>query len=152
MFRPLKNAFAPAAIMDDKKDLPSIVLHNAHRLLKLINFVVDFSRIETGRSDARFLPTYLAALSGNRANKFDSARAQAGLELVGDCSPCPPRFRRLPDVENHRAQFRVERLRVSSPAPSLPSRCSTSTALKSVEQGRISAGTVACAVSDSPLL
>ncbi|HKE83811.1 MAG TPA: ATP-binding protein [Vicinamibacterales bacterium] len=60
---------------------------NALRLLKLVNTLLDFSRIEAGRIDASYEPTDLAAYTTELASVFRSTIEKAGLELVVDCDP-----------------------------------------------------------------
>lgn len=60
---------------------------NAVRLLKLVNTLLDVSRIEAGRIQAVYDPTDLATLTIELASSFESAIAQAGLQLVIDCPP-----------------------------------------------------------------
>ena len=64
-----------------------IVHRNSLRLLKLVNSLLDFSRIELGRAVANFQPVDLAALTRDLASNFRSACDQAGLRLVIDCPP-----------------------------------------------------------------
>jgi signal transduction histidine kinase len=66
-----------------------IVYRNELRLLKLVNALLDFSRIEAGRVNASFRPLNLAALTTDLASAFRSATTRAGLELVVDCPPLP---------------------------------------------------------------
>ena len=51
------------------------------RLLKLVNTLLDFSRIEAGRVDASYLPTELDALTRELVSVFRSAIEGAGLRL-----------------------------------------------------------------------
>ncbi|MGP1385519.1 MAG: PAS domain S-box protein [Thainema sp.] len=60
---------------------------NALRLLKLVNTLLDFSRIEAGRIEAVYQPTNLAALTTDLAGVFRSAVERAGLNLQVDCQP-----------------------------------------------------------------
>jgi signal transduction histidine kinase/FixJ family two-component response regulator len=62
---------------------------NALRLLKLVNSLLDFSRIEAGRLGASYEPVDLAALTADIASGFRSAVDKAGLSLIVDCSPLP---------------------------------------------------------------
>ncbi|RKI73905.1 response regulator [Corallococcus sp. AB049A] len=55
---------------------------NALRLLKLVNSLLDFSRIEAGRVKAGFHPTDLARLTGDLASVFRSAMEKAGLQYT----------------------------------------------------------------------
>jgi signal transduction histidine kinase len=60
---------------------------NCLRLLKLVNSLLDFSRIEAGRMQALYEPTDLAALTAELASNFCSAADRAGLTLTVDCPP-----------------------------------------------------------------
>ena len=62
---------------------------NALRLLKLVNTMLDFSRLEAGRAQASYQPTDLAALTAELASHFRSACDKAGLRLVVECPPLP---------------------------------------------------------------
>lgn len=64
-----------------------VVHRNALRLLKLVNALLDFSRIEAGRSEASFEPTDLAAYTADLASAFRSATDKAGLQLIVECEP-----------------------------------------------------------------
>ena len=66
-----------------------IVHRNGLRLQKLVNTLLDFSRIEAGRVQASFQPVDLAALTSDLASNFRSACEKAGLELVVDCATLP---------------------------------------------------------------
>ena len=52
---------------------------NALRLLKLVNSLLDFSRIEAGRVQATYAPTDLARLTADLASVFESAMTKGGL-------------------------------------------------------------------------
>ena len=62
-----------------------IVHRNELRLLKLVNTLLEFSRIEAGRLDASYVPTDLSGLTADVASTFRSAFMRAGLEFVVDC-------------------------------------------------------------------
>lgn len=62
---------------------------NAQRLLKLVNTLLDFARIEAGRIEAVYEPTDLAMLTTDLAGVFRSAIERAGLRLRVDCPPLP---------------------------------------------------------------
>jgi signal transduction histidine kinase len=64
-----------------------LVHRNSMRLLKLVNTLLDFSRIEAGRVQAIYEPTDLSALTADTASAFRSVMEQAGLEFVIDCPP-----------------------------------------------------------------
>ena len=76
-----------------------------------MNSLLDFSRIESGRVQARYVPTDLAAYTADLASLFRSAIERAGLELVVDCEPLPePRLRRPRDVGEGRPEPALERV------------------------------------------
>ncbi|MFF0490990.1 SpoIIE family protein phosphatase [Nocardia sp. NPDC004068] len=66
-----------------------LVHRNGLRLGKLVNSLLDFSRIEAGRMRARHEPVELAGLTAELASVFRSAVEKAGLRLEVDCPPLP---------------------------------------------------------------
>ena len=60
---------------------------NALRLLKLVNTLLDFSRIEARRAQASYQPVDLAALTADLASNFRSLCEKAGLRLDVHCPP-----------------------------------------------------------------
>ncbi|MGA8874016.1 MAG: ATP-binding protein [Candidatus Korobacteraceae bacterium] len=60
---------------------------NALRLLKLVNTLLDFSRIEAGRVQAVYEPTDLTSFTAEIASVFRSAMEKAGLRFLVDCEP-----------------------------------------------------------------
>ncbi|MDB4942837.1 MAG: Chemotaxis protein methyltransferase CheR [Labilithrix sp.] len=65
------------------------VHRNELRLLKLVNGLLDFARIEAGRTSASFQPTDLAALTADLASSFRSAIERAGLDFDLSLEPMP---------------------------------------------------------------
>ena len=63
------------------------VRRNGWRLHKLVNALLDFSRIEAGRVHANRQPTDLAALTVGVASSFRSAMGRAGLAFTIECPP-----------------------------------------------------------------
>ena len=72
--------------LDDelRRDL-DVVWRNGLRLTKLVNSLLDFSRIEAGRARARYEPVDLSAVTAELASVFRSAIDRAGLEFNVDC-------------------------------------------------------------------
>jgi PAS domain S-box-containing protein len=62
---------------------------NCRRLLRLVNSLLEFSRIEAGRMRAAYRPTDLAAYTAELAGLFRSAMERGGLRLVVDCPALP---------------------------------------------------------------
>ncbi|GBE65412.1 hypothetical protein MFM001_18740 [Mycobacterium sp. MFM001] len=60
---------------------------NAGRLLRLVDSLLDFSRIEAGRATADLVCTDVGALTADIASSFSELCQRAGLELVLDCRP-----------------------------------------------------------------
>jgi len=84
---PVERAVASADGTLGGEDLAA--LHrNALRLLRLVNRLLDFSRIESGLS-AAFAPIDLAAFTAGLAGAFQSLFEDAGVELIVDCPPLP---------------------------------------------------------------
>ncbi len=63
------------------------VHRNAQRLLKLVNTLLDFSRIEAGRVQAIYEPTDLAGITAEISSVFRSAMEKAGLQFSVECHP-----------------------------------------------------------------
>ncbi len=85
---PLEDALAaPEQMSESQRKSLGIARRNSLRLLKLVNTLLDFSRIEAGRMQAVFEPVDLAALTAELASVFRSAIERAGLKLIVDCPP-----------------------------------------------------------------
>ena len=91
---PLTLMLAP---LDDMRNLPrdapvdpvavELVHRNALRLLKLVNTLLEFSRIEAGRQEASYDAIDLSAFTAELASSFRAAIERAGLSFVVDCPP-----------------------------------------------------------------
>jgi signal transduction histidine kinase len=88
MLAPLEEALAAAQPPEQVARLDT-VYRNAQRLLKLVNTLLEFSRIEAGRVQASFEPTDLAAETRELSSVFRSAIERAGLRLIVQCEPLP---------------------------------------------------------------
>jgi len=86
MLGPLEKALssdgrAPHALREEL----TIAHRNALRLLKLVNTLLDFSRIEADRVEASYEPLDLGAVTADLAGNFRSAIESAGMSLTVDC-------------------------------------------------------------------
>ena len=86
MLGPLDDLAARADVADDVRAQVSMIRRNGARLLRLVNTLLDFSRIEAGRAQARYEPTDLAELTRELVSTFQSATERAGLSLRVDCA------------------------------------------------------------------
>jgi PAS domain S-box-containing protein len=77
---------------EGQSGLASIARRNALRLLKLVNTLLEFSRLEAGRNDASFAATDLAALTRDVASSFRSAIESAGLRFTVEADLDEPVF------------------------------------------------------------
>ena len=64
-----------------------LVYRNGLRLQRLVNNLLEFSRIEAGRVRAGYEPTALAEFTTDLVSNFRSACEKAGLELRVECPP-----------------------------------------------------------------
>ncbi|WP_229520384.1 MULTISPECIES: ATP-binding protein [Massilia] len=78
---PLDDALADAAdsMSAAQRKRIEVTHRNALRLLKLVNSLLDFSRIEAGRVQASYVPVDLAHLTLDLAGVFESAMVKGGL-------------------------------------------------------------------------
>jgi PAS domain S-box-containing protein len=88
MLGPLEDALAEASNLSaSQRERLDAAHRNALRLLRLVNSLLDFSRIEAGRVQVSYRPTDLAALTADLASSFRSATDRAKLSLVVDTPP-----------------------------------------------------------------
>jgi PAS domain S-box-containing protein len=84
MLGPIADALADAESPAERERL-ELLHRNALRLQRLVNSLLDFSRIEAGRVRAVYVPTDLPALTAELASVFRSTVESAGLRLDVDC-------------------------------------------------------------------
>ena len=89
MLGPVEDALAGSdgPLPPSQRDRLEVVHRNGLRLQRLVNNLLDFSRIEAGRVGAVYEPTDLAELTADLASNFRSACEKAGLRLLVDCPP-----------------------------------------------------------------
>ena len=90
MLGPLEDMLSESGqIAPHQRERLDIAHRNSLRLLKLVNTLLDFSRIEAGRFRASYEPTDLSQCTAELASVFRSAIEKAGLRLVVDCPSLP---------------------------------------------------------------
>ena len=79
--------------MNDPDDVPNnrlrmgVAYRNALRMQKLVNTLLEFSRIEAGRMDGQFIAVDITAFTADLASSFHSAIEKAGMKLHLDMEP-----------------------------------------------------------------
>ncbi len=87
MLGPLEEALTEAGLLPGVRERLDVAHRNSVRLLKLVNTLLDFSRIEAGRMEAVYEGIDLCALTMELASVFRSTIENAGLSLIIDCQP-----------------------------------------------------------------
>ncbi|HLF98803.1 MAG TPA: ATP-binding protein [Methylococcaceae bacterium] len=91
MLGPLENLLAESAgtLSEESRKTLELAHRNALRLLRLVNALLDFSRMEAGRVRPNREATDLAAFTAELASHFSSACTGGGVQLIVDCPPLP---------------------------------------------------------------
>lgn len=76
-------------LQPDQREQLQLIQRNGLRLQKLVNTLLDFSRIEAGRVQASYEPTDLAVYTAELASVFRSLIERAGMSLNIDCPTLP---------------------------------------------------------------
>ena len=84
MLGPIEEALKTESLNGEELDL---VYRNGRRLLRLVNGLLDFARIEAGRMQAQFVATDLPELTRDLVSIFRSAAERAGLTLQVQIPP-----------------------------------------------------------------
>jgi PAS domain S-box-containing protein len=85
MLGPIEEAAAHATAAPVRAYL-ELAHRNSLRLLKLVNSLLDFARIEAGRMQPSYEPTDLGAFTRELASTFQSAIERAGLGYAVECA------------------------------------------------------------------
>ncbi len=91
MLAPLEDTIAnlDGTIPAQECEQLQLVQRNGMRLLKLVNSLLDFSRIEAGRVQASYEPVDLATYTAELASTFRSLIERVGMSLIVDCPTLP---------------------------------------------------------------
>lgn len=79
----------PPQVVPENLALAQVAHRNGVRLLKLVNTLLDFSRLEAGRAQAQFQPVDLALYTRELAASFETLMRRAGLSYSIACPPLP---------------------------------------------------------------
>ncbi len=89
MLGPLEELLASDASAEEMRKQAELAHRNGTRLLRLVNSLLDFARIEAGRVRATYQATDLAKFSAEIASSFRSAIEKAGMTLTLECQSLP---------------------------------------------------------------
>ena len=78
---PLEDLLGSPGLTAEQRERLAPMHRNGLRLLKLVNTLLDFSRLESGRLRAQYRPTDLADYTARLASTFRAAADRAGLRL-----------------------------------------------------------------------
>ncbi|MES2265432.1 MAG: ATP-binding protein [Bacteroidota bacterium] len=87
MLGPLEDMLNQASFPTIFKSPLESTYRNALRLLKLVNNLLDYSRVEAGRAQAAYQQVNLDELTADLASSFRSIIEKAGMELIVNTSP-----------------------------------------------------------------
>ncbi|WP_441286631.1 ATP-binding protein [Sorangium sp. KYC3313] len=82
---------APGSLTGRQRELVELARRNARRLLKLVNNLLDFARLEAAGMQVTYEALDLSALTTEVASAFRGPVERAGLRLVVDCPALPER-------------------------------------------------------------
>src|SRR5262249_25867925 len=128
MLGPLQDLLAKGSTLsEEQREQTELLQRNALRLGRLVNTLLDFSRLEAGRMEAVYEPVDVAALTADLASSFRSAIEKADMTLVvrirqgshrcmsinrcgrKSCSICSPMRSNIPLRERLRSALRKKR-------------------------------------------
>jgi len=87
LLSPLDEVITRAAVNEGDRELLQTSRRAGTRLLKLVQSLLDFSRVEAGRMQASFAPTELSTVTADIVSLFRSTFERAKLALIVDCAP-----------------------------------------------------------------
>ena len=81
---PLDECLEDPNLSKECRSRLDMVSRNARRLLRLVNSLLDFTRVEAGKMNVSFQETYLQKYTADLASLFRSAIEKGGLEYIVD--------------------------------------------------------------------
>lgn len=85
LLEPIRQVLEHGRLEPEHRDLLETARQASGRLHKLVNSLLEFSRLEAGRTDARYVPTHLGLFTADLAGMFQSVFDRAHVALVVDC-------------------------------------------------------------------
>ena len=79
---PVEDLLAQATLSEDTRETLEVVRRNALRLTRLVNTLLDFSRLEANRLEPHYETVDLAVVTRRLATTFAYAADRAGLDLI----------------------------------------------------------------------
>ncbi|RZA24440.1 MAG: response regulator [Proteobacteria bacterium] len=87
MLGPIEDLLSKTELSESARQDLDLVFRNGKRLRKLVNSILDFSRIEAGRLKAKFVPLDIFQFTRDLSSIFRSTIEKGGLELRIDSAP-----------------------------------------------------------------
>jgi signal transduction histidine kinase len=85
LLAPVEDAMGDPKLDEENRARMSVAYRNAIRMQKLVNTLLEFSRIEAGRIEGKFRKVNICALNEDLASTFRSAVERAGMRLSIRC-------------------------------------------------------------------
>ncbi len=79
---PIGDLLNDPEISENNRERAQVAFRNSHRMQKLVNLLLDFSRIEAGRMEANFTPVDLVSVTEDLISNFRAAIEKAGMKLI----------------------------------------------------------------------
>ena len=87
MLGPMQEGLLRADLPEDYRAQLELMYRNVLRLQRLVNSLLEFSRIEAGKFTGMFEPVEVGQYTAELASAFQSAIQEAGLTFEVDCKP-----------------------------------------------------------------
>lgn len=87
MLGPMQESLLRTDLPQDHIGQLELMYRNALRLQRLVNSLLEFSRIEAGKFKAMFEPVEIGKYTSELASAFESAMQEAGLEFINESKP-----------------------------------------------------------------
>ncbi|HEX6180992.1 MAG TPA: ATP-binding protein [Chitinophagaceae bacterium] len=85
LLAPIEDVMTDPGITTEHKARMDVAYRNALRMQKLVNTLLEFSRIEAGRMEGKFTEVDICAFTQDLASIFRSAIEKAGMQLIIEC-------------------------------------------------------------------